>query len=65
MQLDNKIKQTYQSVIGDLRQEFVSLVNTRDKAREENEEKLSLQLNDFKGGAIATADLQDLRREFE
>ena len=65
MQIDNKIKQTYQSVIGDLRQEFVSLVNTRDKTREENEEKLSSQLKDFKGGAIASTDLQDLNREFE
>ena len=69
MQLDNKIKQTYQAVIGDIRQEFVGMMDTseqkRDNQTRENEERLQKQLGEFREGVVASADLQELKREFE
>ena len=34
MQLDNKMKQTNQTMMGDLRQEFVSMLNQNDQGKE-------------------------------
>ena len=69
MQLDNKIKQTYQSVVGDLRQEFVGLFNTNEQKRDslsrEQQERLQKQIGDLRDSSVNQAALQELKREFE
>ena len=69
MQLDNKIKQTYQSVVSDIRQEFVGLMNANEQKRDnqgrENEERLQKQLGEIKDGVAARADIHELKREVE
>ncbi len=69
MQLDNKMKQTNQTMMGDLRQEFVQMLSQNDQGKEQtlkdNNEKLFLKIGDLEGKMGSATELDELRKELE
>jgi len=69
MQLDNKMKQSNLNVIGDLRQEFVTLLNARDQTREEKlrerDDRIYGKIGNLEGQINKSDEINDLRKELE
>lgn len=69
MQLDNKMKQTNQSIVADVRQEFIGMLNQRDQTRDEQQradnQKLLGQLGALEGSIGDRSAIDEVRREME